>query len=180
MAKHPHDSSRPAPERVLKAIEVYERTGKIDQLKEALTIRQRRFAEEYVIDFKSREAAIRAGYSLTDIDKQAYIVKNHKGVSKYIEYLSESKASKIVSVTPEYLIQQLTAVMNKEGIKDSDKIRSIELLMKHKGMFIDKTEITGRDGEAIRIEQQRVQEEAEDFADTIRRMARKKEVTLTD
>ena len=100
------------------------------------------------------------------------------GVRRYIEFLMTSKEAKIVSVTPDYLIQQLTTVMNKEGVRDSDKIRATELLMKHLGMFIDRTEITGKDGEAIRIEKQRVEEEASSFADQIRRMAKKKEVTI--
>lgn len=178
MANHPHDSSRPAPERVLKAIEVYERTGRIDQLLEVLTIRQRKFAEEYVLDFSQKEAAIRAGFSPKHADKMGYLARRHKGVEVYIRHLSQSKASKIMTVTPEYLIDELVKVMAREGIKDSDKIRSIELLMKHKGMFIDRTEITGKDGEAIRIEQQRIDEEAREFAASIRRMANKKEVTI--
>lgn len=144
----------------------------------ALSPLQLAFCKEYVVDYEGKAAAIRAGYSPQWADRQANQLKRNAGVRRYIEHLQTSKEAKIVSVTPDYLIQQLTAVMSKEGVKDSDKIRSIELLMKHLGMFIDRTEITGKDGEAIRIEKQRVEEEAASFADTIRRMAKKKEVTL--
>lgn len=177
-AKHPHNTKRPAPQRVLDAIEVYERTGKIDQLREALSFRQRRYAEEFVVDFNKAQAALRAGYAAKDIDKQAYIVSHHKGVMKYIDHLSATKASKIVSVNPDYVLREITEVISKPGVRDGDKLRALELLARHLGMFIERTEITGKDGEAIRIEQQKVKEEADDFINTIKRMANKKDIEL--
>lgn len=174
MANHPHDKNRPESGPVKKALAADD----MEALALALSPLQLAFCKEYVVDFNGAAAAIRAGYSPKWADRQANQLMRNAGVRRYIEFLMTSKEAKIVSVTPDYLIQQLTTVMNKEGVRDSDKIRATELLMKHLGMFIDRTEITGKDGEAIRIEKQRVEEEAASFADTIRRMAKKKEVTL--
>lgn len=89
----------------------------------------------------------------------------------------------MVSVDAEYIVARLVEILNKEAARDGDKIRALEILARHKGMFIDRTEITGKDGDAIRIEQQKTEEEARDFANMIRMMGgkgreAKKEVIL--
>lgn len=177
-ARHPHDSSRPERASVRKALEA----GDSKALYDALTVRQRRFAEEYVIDFNGSAAAIRAGYTPNYSDKQAYILSKHKGVAAYIDELTRSKESKIMSISPDYLIQRLTDIMNREGVRTADELRAVELAMKHLGMFIDKTEITGKDGGAIEIENRRVEEEAQSFTDKMKmlreRVLKDKEIAL--
>lgn len=178
MANHPHDAKRPESQGVLKAIEIYETTGDIEPLKAALTPRQRLFCEEYVVDFDGSKAVIRAGYAPKWSDRQAFILRKHKGVQTYINHLQKSKEAKMVSVDAEYIVTRLVEILNKEAARDGDKIRALEILARHKGMFIDRTEITGKDGDAIRIEQQRIEAESRDFANMIRMMGKKKEVTL--
>lgn len=158
-ANHPHDSSRPEPKAVQTALE----NGDIDALVRALTVRQKRFAEEYSIDFNGSAAAIRAGYAQPYSDRQAHLLLKHKGVSAYIDHLTRSKENKIVSVNPDYVIKQVTAIIGKDGAKDSDRLRGLELLARHLGMFIDRTELTGKDGGPLAIEQQKVEEEAQHF-----------------
>lgn len=162
-AKHPHDSSRPESPAVKRALKIYEETANIEELYNALTVRQRRFAEEYVLDFNGTAAAIRAGYSPNHVDKQSYTLRNHKGVAAYIDYLTRTKEAKIMSISPDLLVQKTMEIINKEGAKDSDKLRGVEMLMRHLGMFVDKTEITGKDGGAIEVEQRRIEEEAHNF-----------------
>lgn len=169
-AKHPHNPSRPEPKAVLDAIE----RDDIEALRLALTPRQRQFAEEYVIDFNAKAAAIRAGYSTKHPDQQAHILLKHKGIAYLIDHLQGSKEAAIVSVDPDYVIQKITSIVNKENARDGDKLRGLELLARHLGMFIERQEITGKDGEAIRIEQQKIQGEAEDFINSLRRVADKK------
>lgn len=178
-AKHPHDASRPEPKAVLDALEA----GDMEALETALSVRQRRFAEEYVIDFNGTAACIRAGYAPTYADRQAHVLLKHKGVSAYIDHLTRSKEAKIVSINPDYLIQKTVAIINKESVKDADALRGIEMLARHLGMFVDRTEITGKDGGAIAIEQQKVAEEAQSFTQQLEALRKravedKKDVTL--
>lgn len=146
-------------------------------LRKLLTVRELAFCEEYVIDFNGKAAAIRAGYAPKWADRQANLIKDRPGVRAYIDILTQSKAAKIMSVTPEYLIQRVTTIVNAEGARDGDKLRGIEMLMRHLGMFVDKTEITGRDGDAIRIESQRIEEESNSVVNLLKSMSDKNKDT---
>lgn len=135
-----------------------------------LTIRQRRFAEEYVIDYNATGAALRAGYASSYANRQGYQLMAHPDVAAYIDELTQSKTAKIMSVDPEYVIARVTEIITKEGAKDADKLRGLELLAKHLGMFTEKVELTGKDGEAIQIEQRKIEEEAQSFTNLIKSM----------
>jgi phage terminase small subunit len=173
-AKHPHNSRRPESAAVKLALEADD----IEALELALSPRQRAFAKEYVVDFNGTAAAVRAGYATEWADRYASTLRKHKGVARLIDYYTTSKEAKITAIDPDYVISQVTAVIHKEGVRDGDKLRALELLARHLGMFIDRTEITGKDGEAIRIENQKVAEEAEGFLNQVRRMAKKTEVEI--
>jgi hypothetical protein len=177
-AKHPHDSRRPESAAVKLGVEIFREEGDIEPLRHSLSPRQRAFCEEYVVDFIGKAAAIRAGYAIDYADRQASLLKKNAGVAAYIDYLSTSKEAKVVSLDPDYVIQRITAIINKEGTRDGDKLRGLELLARHLGMLRDKTEISGPDGGAIEVEQRRVEEEAEDFTHLIKNIAKKKEVSL--
>jgi phage terminase small subunit len=155
MANHPHDADRPESVAVRRALAKRD----IEALRLALTPRQRAFAHEYVVDFQGKEAAIRAGYATKWADRQAHINLRHKGIAFLIDHLNQSKAAKVTAVSPEYVLQKVTEIITKDGTKDGDKLRGLELLARHLGMFIDRTEITGKDGEAIQLEQKRATEE---------------------
>lgn len=145
----------------------------MEMLERALSPRQLAFAREYIVDFNGAAAAIRAGYSTNSADKQAYILNRHLGVKRYIEYLQTSKAAAIISINPDYIIQQVTSIIGAPGAKDGDKLRGLEMLARHLGMFVDRTEITGKDGEAIRIEKEKVANEAADFMTQLKIIAKK-------
>jgi phage terminase small subunit len=150
-----------------------------------LTVRQRRFAEEYIIDFNGAAATVRAGYAPHYADRQAHLLLKHAGVAFYIDHLTRTKENKIVSVNPEYVIQGIIAILNKEAARDGDKLRGYELLARHLGMLTDKHELTGKDGGALAVEQRRVEEEASSFTNLLialaeRQAREKKEVSLVD
>lgn len=170
-AKHPHDKTRPLPKAIRNALE----RDDVPALVSALSVRQRRFAEEYILDFNASRSAIAAGYAPKYVDRQGYALTHHKGVVAYIDYLTKTKANKIMTISPEYLIGELQSIIGKESAKDGDKIRSVELLMKHLGMFIERTEISGPDGDAIKYEKTR--EDAADFTGAIARLARRNGTT---
>lgn len=165
-AKYPHDASRPEPARIRKALEANDIKGVI----QGLTVRQRRFAEEFVLDYNGTAAAIRAGYATEWADRQAHLLNKHEGVKAYIDHLTRSKESQIMSIDPDYVIKKVVDIVTKEDSKDGDKLRGLELLARHLGMFIDRTEITGKDGGAIAVEQQRLEEEVTGFTNALKRM----------
>lgn len=167
MAKYPHDSKRPTPKAVLRAVEKKDAKA----LKLALTPRQEAFAREYVVDYNGTAAAVRAGYAVNWADRQAHILLQHEGIRAYIEMLNTSQEAKIHSVSPDYVLQQVTAIINKPEAKDGDRLRGLELLARHLGMFIERTEITGKDGGAIEIENRKIEEEANTFTSLIKKMA---------
>jgi phage terminase small subunit len=165
MANHPHNSDRPEPRAVMEALAADD----MEKLYEALTVRQKRFCEEYSIDFDGKAAAIRAGYASKWADRQAYILLKHRGVARYIDHLTQSREAKIVSVNPDYVIQQVTAIIGKPGAKDSDRLRGLELLARHLGMFIDRQELTGKNGGPLEIEQ-KAKEDAQSFTHLLRQL----------
>lgn len=120
-----------------------------------LNARQRRFCEEYVIDFKPGAAVVRAGYKMKDPEQGAQVFLQKPHIRRYIDELTRTKEAKIMSVNPEYVVQKTL-----DGIDKSDNLnnmnayfRGIELLARHLGMLRDKTEISGPDGNALQIEQ---------------------------
>lgn len=149
----------------------------MEALRASLSYRQRRFCEEFVIDYNGAAAARRAGYAKKNADIQANQLMNHVGTKAYIDYLDNNKQAKIMSIDPDYVIQKIVSVVNRENAKDSDKLRGLELLARHLGMFIERTEISGPDGEAIQIEQ-KAKEDAQKFLETLKSMTRKKDITL--
>jgi phage terminase small subunit len=170
-AKHPHDTDRPESPAVKKALALMD----MEALGTALTPRQRAFCKEYIVDFNGAAAAVRAGYSTGYPDRQAHQLLKNKGISTYIDYLVASQAAKIMSVDADYIVQGIVNIINKEQGRDGDKLRGYELLARLKGLFIDKQEITGKDGGAIEVEQRRVDEEANSFVNQLNAMRRKTE-----
>lgn len=143
----------------------------VEKFQRKLTVRQRRFCEEYIIDYEGKAAAIRAGYSPKWADRQAHLLlKYNPVIADYIDHLSKSKELKILSVNPDYVIQRVTEIVNKEGAKDGDKLRGLELLARHLGMLRDRTEISGPDGGPI--QQQKIEEDLASFGQMIRNVRR--------
>lgn len=171
MAKAKHDPDRPESPAVRKALEAMD----MEALEIALTPRQRQFCKEYIVDFNGAAAAVRAGYATNYPDRQAHQLLKHKGVVAYIEHLTTSQAAKIMSVDADYIVQGIVGIIQKELAKDGDKLRGFELLARLKGLFIDKTEITGKDGGAIEVEQRRIEEESDSFIRQLEAMRRKNE-----
>lgn len=105
----------------------------------ALNDRQKRFCEEYLIDRNATQAAIRAGYS----EKTAHSIGNENlkkpEIEKYITELKE-KQSKRTEITADKVLRELgmMAFSEVETITSKDKIKALELIGKHLGMFESK------------------------------------------
>lgn len=172
-AKHPHDASRPESAAVRRALARQD----VAAMKLALTPRQRAFANEYVVDFNATAACIRAGYANNYPDRQAHLLLKHKGISFLIDHLTQSRAAKVMSVDPDWVLQKITAIVNKEGVRDGDALRALELIARHLGMLTDKQEI-----KMDATIDSRVDEAARDFSNLLKglqkRAENKKEIEL--
>lgn len=155
--------------------------GDVEGLRDALTVRQRRWCEEFIVDFDATKAARRAGYKCKDMRQQAYQLLHHPGCTAYREFLEEEARTKVEGnvLDKEYVVKKTL-----EGIQKAQDtgslsayFRGLELLARHLGMFVDKTEISGPNGEAIKIEQQ-AKEQAESLIDTLKKLAKKQEVEI--
>lgn len=173
-AKHPHDSERPESAAVRRALEKQD----AEAMKLALTPRQRAFATEYIVDFNATAACIRAGYASAYADRQGYINLRHKGIAFLISHLMASKAARITSVDADWVIQKVTGIINKEGVRDGDALRALELIARHLGMLTDKQEV-----KLDATIDSRVTEDAQNFTERLlglKERAEKKEVELLD
>ena len=126
---------------------------------EKLSIKQKRFADEYIISGNAEEAAITAGYSEKYARGNAYKLVAKSGVKSYIEERLKELDNKAIAKQEEVL-QYLTSVMRGEleeevlyGIGDGvqstrhievgakDRLKAAELLGKRYRLFTDKVEL---------------------------------------
>ena len=104
-----------------------------------LTEKQKRFCEEYLIDLNATQSALRAGYKNGEIGRQL-ITKNN--VLKYIEELRENQ-SKRTEITADKVLEEIGSVAFCDAkIQGRDKVKALELLGQHLGMFTEKVAIT--------------------------------------
>jgi len=130
-----------------------------------LTIKQQRFADEYIISGNATDAAIKAGYSNNYTNTNAFKLLQNTAIKTYIdERLEAINSAKIADQTE--VLQYLTAVMRGEtaatevvvegegdGVScarlidkppnEKERIRAAELLGKRYGAFTDKVSVDG-------------------------------------
>lgn len=144
-----------------------------------LTAKQRRFADEYLIDLNAEQAAIRAGYSERYARGNAHKLVANGCINTCILELMDER-SKRTNVTQDKVVNELAKIgfsdissflkvednhvevfdtdsiqhemlaaiaEIKEGnygisIKLHDKLKALELIGRHLGMFKDKLEVT--------------------------------------
>ena len=155
----------------------------------ALTAKQKKFIEEYLIDLNATQAAIRAGYSPNTAQEQSsrllsnVMVKNEidkamaqrsrrTGISQdrvlrelakiafvnpndvinfsdaTVKMTSEENLAAIASVKVKKIPGEYGDATERE-VKLYDKLRALDLLGRHLGMFKDKIEINGDMGVKI-------------------------------
>ncbi|MCI6674787.1 MAG: terminase small subunit [Spirochaetaceae bacterium] len=122
-----------------------------------MTDKQQRFVDEYMVDLNATQAAIRAGYS----PKTAEVIGNQllKKTLVSNEILKrKAKLSSVANWTAADVLKRLARLAD-EGYKDSDKIKALELIGRHIGMFQDKVELSG----GVRIDPESVKAIVEGF-----------------
>lgn len=124
-----------------------------------LTQKQRRFADEYLVDCNGTKAAVRAGYSPKTANEQAAKLMANPKIHSYItEKLDEISSEKIADT--QEIMEYLTAVMrgehkeqilrlNGNGVQVLDymetpaaiRLKAAEMLAKRYGLFKENFEI---------------------------------------
>jgi len=130
----------------------------------ALTAKQQRFCDEYLIDLNATQAAIRAGYSARSARQIADRNMSNDDIKQYIAARMAEKESELIADQDEVL-KYLTSVLRGEsqseeivveGIGDGcseartmqkapsekDRLKAAELLGKRYALFTDKVEQT--------------------------------------
>lgn len=146
-------------------------SGDVQAVIDSLSPRQRAFCEEYLVDLNATQAVLRAGYKTEYPNRIAYQLMENPAVRIAIDSLQVER-NRGREVTKDFVLKTIMAVIEKaeETRNLSAMLRGSELLARHLGMFIERTEISGPDGEAIKMEQ-KVQEDVADFKSAIARLA---------
>lgn len=117
--------------------------------KSKLTPQMNKFCEEYVVDFNGTKAATRAKYSEKTARSKASQLLTNVNIQNRIAELLKKQSSK-TEVTVERIKKQL-AKIGFGGKKTHTEVRALELLGKHKGMFLDKIEHSTPDGKPLEV-----------------------------
>lgn len=125
-----------------------------------MTLKQQRFADEYIITGNATQSAIKAGYSSKYANTNANKLLQNTTIKNYIDVrLAKLESEKIA--TQEEVLQYLTSVMRGEKTEPllvldgegtqkviqavpnvQSRTRAAELLGKRYGLFLDRQEIT--------------------------------------
>jgi len=124
----------------------------------ALTPKQEAFVREYLIDLNATQAAIRAGYSTKTAMEQGYQLLQKTSVAAAIAE-AQAKRAQECGIDAAWVLRE--AKRTYDACHDANKLSEAVSALKLVGTHVDvqafkertATEHTGKDGEAIRIEQ---------------------------
>lgn len=124
----------------------------------AMTLKQQRFCDEYLIDLNATQAAIRAGYSPKRASEQAYQLLHKTTVKEYIEQRMAEKEKELIADQDEvlkYLTKVLrgtsyAAVLARDEVgadrviqkapDEKERLKAAELLGRRYGLYTDRVE----------------------------------------
>lgn len=157
--KKPRDAIKPTVQAALDA-------GNIQEVVNNLTFKQRRFVEEYLVDFNGSAAVLRAGYNTKHPGRLAHEMLHHPGIKAAMDQITLERAGEML-IKPDYVVNKITRTIEKAELENNHTavLRGCELLARHLGMFIERKEISGPNGDAIKYEQ--VKEAADAFTSAI-------------
>lgn len=123
----------------------------------ALTPKQKKFIEEYLVDLNATQAAIRAGYSPKTA--RASAARNMKDVNIQAALQKARERQKArTEITADMVLKELLAIatdraddMTNSRLKYSNKIKALELLGKHLGLFTEKVSVEMPEGGIVMI-----------------------------
>jgi phage terminase small subunit len=108
----------------------------------ALPGKQQRFVEEYLKDLNATAAARRAGYSSKNADKIGHKLVGKSRVSEAIVAAKAERAARC-KLSATWVIRRLRKEATARGKNSSPsaRVKALELLGKHLGLFADRHEV---------------------------------------
>jgi len=103
--------------------------------------RQQAFATQYLQDNNATQAAIRAGYSKRTAKQQGARLLTNADIAAFIKGQQQQVAEQ-VELSQRYVLDGLMEIVGNKKEAVSARVRSLELLGKHQGMFGDRLEIS--------------------------------------
>lgn len=145
-----------------KAIE----SGDLQAVIDTLTERQKEFCNQFLVDLNATQAVIRAGYNTKFPNRIAFQLMENAAVRICIDAL-RAERNKGTDVTKDFVLRGIQKAIRlaEESNNINALLRGYELLAKHLGMFVERTEISGPDGKAI--EHKKIEEDVADFTRSI-------------
>ena len=115
---------------------------------EKLKAKEERFCQEYIIDYKPTEAAIRAGYKETSARTQAWRMLKKETISARVRELQEEYNKLHCFSEKSRFIGETWKTYEKAKENDNDKVavKCLELMGKTNGFFTDNVEHKFGDG----------------------------------
>lgn len=144
----------------------------MELLADVLPPMQKAFAEEYIKDFNGSQAVQRCGSETAHPEKMAYQWLNNPGVKAYIKHITAQRTEQL-RIDQGYVVDKLLKAIERNEKKQNEAalVQNLTLLARHLGMLTDKQEITGKDGEAIKLE--RLQDDADALSSAIASLAKR-------
>ena len=106
----------------------------------ALTEKQKLFVAEYLKDPNAKGAAIRAGYSEKTAEQIGYQLLQKTSVAEAIAK-AQKKREQRTEITADKVLKELASIgFNDEKERTADRLKALELIGKHLGMYTDKVE----------------------------------------
>ena len=132
-----------------------------------MTEKQRRFADEYLIDLNATRA-YRAAYPAAKKDATAAqatsrMLRNVK-VSKYIQERMQERQQR-TNISQDRVLDDLAAIAfetDREIVSIRERLRALELLGKHLGLFDPRKDELDREEQDVRIAKLRAETKTED------------------
>lgn len=146
--------------------------GSIQDVIDSLTERQKRFCEEFLVDLNATQAVIRAGYKTTYPNRIGFQLMENPAIRVTIDAL-RAERTKNSDVTKDFVLRGIQKAIRlaEEAGNLNALLRGHELLARHLGMFVERTEISGPDGEAI--EYKKIEEDVADFTRSITKLTQR-------
>src|SRR4051812_15467926 len=117
--------------------------GNVQEVIDNLTVRQRRFVEEYLADFNAAAAVQRAGYNCKpeNYNRLAHEMLQHPGIRVAIDQLTLERASDSV-LKPDYVFNKLQRTVERAEAEGNHTavLRGCEILARALGMFVERKE----------------------------------------
>lgn len=141
--------------------------GNVQEVIDNLTVRQRRFVEEYLVDFDGTAAILRAGFNTKYPNRMSYEYLHNPAIKACIDQMTLNRAAES-SLKPDYVMNKIKRTLEKaeqEG-NHTAVLRACELLARAMGLFVERKEISGPNGDPIELK--RVKDAADAFTSSMR------------